>query len=221
MKAILRLAAKDLRSEMRGREVSTAMIVLAFLGGIVGAFAMGNDAGADGTATVLWITVAFATMLGVARATAAEVDRGTWDVLLSLPIDRGQIFVAKTVANAVLVLVSAAVVIPTFWAFGGPLPDTASLARLAPVLILAVIGLSMMTTVIGVIALQTRGREALVPVLLAPVLAPLLFTAVSASIRALDGAAFSALRGELTLMAGYDIAFFALAWLLFERAVEA
>jgi ABC-2 type transport system permease protein len=59
---------------------------------------------------------------GAAAATAGEEERGTADLLLSLPVSRGRVVVAKVLATVVAVLLVAAATLLTI-AVGAPLVD--------------------------------------------------------------------------------------------------
>ena len=221
MRAALRLAAKDLRAELRSKESATAMLVLALLVAGVGLVAFGREAArAPVAAAVLWTGLTFAASLGFGRAFLAERDRGTWDALLALPVERGTLYLGKVLANVAVVLAVALVALPVYLAFAGARPSAAPLALLALVVLLGAVGLAASGTLLAAVAAETRAREALVPVLLVPVVFPVLIAAVGATRDALAGEGFEALRGELALLVGYDMAFLAASWLLFESVVE-
>ena len=59
---------------------------------------------------------------GAAAATAGEEERGTADLLLSLPVSRGRVVVAKVLATVIAVLLVAAATLLTI-AVGAPLVD--------------------------------------------------------------------------------------------------
>jgi len=67
------LARKDLLLEWRGRETITAMAVLALLVVLLLGFALGAEP--PRAPAILWVALALAAMLGVARPTQAEVEQ--------------------------------------------------------------------------------------------------------------------------------------------------
>src|SRR5205807_2037973 len=89
---------------------------------------------------------------------------------------------------------------------------------LALVLLLGVAGLAVVGTLAAAVACQARGREALVPLLMVPVLAPLLQAGIAATLGAIDGAGWETLRVPILAMAGYDMLAAGLAWFLWPVA---
>ena len=69
-------------------------------------------------------------------------------------------------------------------------------------------------------AVNTRAREVLLPVLLFPVLLPVLVAAVKLTGGLLDGEPLSQMGNWLQLMVLYDIGFTVLAYLTFGFVVE-
>ncbi|MHB8605276.1 MAG: heme exporter protein CcmB [Thermoplasmatota archaeon] len=221
MSPLAALVAHDARIEARSREVLVATLLLGLLIAVVGLLALGGSADVGAvTAGVLWIGFAFIGSLGFARAFARELDRGTLDALLGLPIERGALYLARTLTNAGLVALVALVLAPAYLLLAGGAPPAVALATTGLVLALGIFGLAAAGTILAAIAGATRARDTLVPVLLFPVALPVLIAAVDATRAALGGASLGALAGELSLMLGYDIAVPAVSWLLFEQVVE-
>lgn len=221
MRSALAIAAKDARVELRSREVLTATLLLGFLVVAIGLLAFRARAGDPDVASgVLWIGLAFAASLGFGRAFLAEKDRSTWDALLALPVERGSLFLGKALANLGVLALVALVACPAYVAFAGAAFSPASLGLFAVVLALGLVGLAAAGTILAALAAETRARETLVPVLLAPVALPLLVAGVSGTRDALAGAGFPDVQGEILLLLGYDLAVAAASWLLFEYVVE-
>lgn len=215
----LRVAAKDLRVELRARETLLPLALTALLVVAVGALAFHDvherSAVAAGT---LWIGLAFAAATGLARSFGAERDRGTLDTLLSLPLDRSAVYLGKALASLASLLVVALLVLPLLFAAGAPFP--AQWAALLLVVLLGCAGLAATGTMLSLLAAQARGRDLLLPVLLLPLVVPLLIAAVHGTLDLLDGRPFAEWRPELLLLLGYDVAFAAASALLFESALD-
>lgn len=213
--AILR---KDLLLEYRSRDVFTGMFVFALVVLVVFNFAFDlrveqPEAVAPG---VLWVTVVFAGVLGVGRTVALEKDRGTLDGLLLAPVDRGAIYLAKTAANAVFMLLVEAITIPAFAAlFNAPVLRW----ELLGIAVLGTLGFACVGTLFATLAANSRARELLLPVLLLPVLVPVLIAAVQAT-----GALFhpAALPGPpwVSLLIAFDLIFGVVGFLLYEYVLE-
>lgn len=221
MSAWWRLARKDLLVEARGKDTFTAMLVTALLVATVGVLAF-RDAGepAAVAAGVLWAGLVFAAGLGYGRAFLSEKDRGTWDALMALPVERGTLYLAKATGNATVTLVVAALALPTFLFLAGTPVTWAAAGLVAVTILLGGVGLAASGTILAALAAATRARETLLPVLLVPVTLPVLIAAVAATRRALEGAGWPDVQGSILLLAGYDLAFLAASWILFEIVVE-
>lgn len=215
----LRIAAKELRSEARAKETLTPLLLVGALVVVIGALAF-HDLGGDARVTsgVVWIGLAFASVAGAGRAFGGERDRGTLDTLLALPVERGAVYAGKAAAHFVLALVAALVLVPTWLLASGGAPAGAWPA-LGLVVVLGALGLAATGALLSALAANTRARDALLPVLLLPLLIPLLVSTTHATTDILQGLPFAEWRGELLILAGYDLAFVAASWLLFDFAV--
>lgn len=217
--AAFRLAAKDLAVEWRTRELLDAALLGALaLTVVAGVSLAAVPETPERAAAVLWTGVVVASLVPLARSFTGEVDRGTLEVLLALPVDRGAVLLGKVLSNLVVTLAAAAVVLLGYaLLFGGTLDGWPGLV---PTVLLGALGLSVAGSVLASIAAQARGREALLPVLLFPLLLPVLLSAIPASIHALRGDGPARFAGELQLLVGYDVLLLVAAVLLFEHVVE-
>lgn len=214
------IVAKDLRVELRGKEVVGAMVLLALF--IVVAANLVFDVRGQEVrvaAAVLWITLLFALSLGVALTFTKEVDRGTLRTLLLAPVDVSSVYLAKAATNTVLGLLLVAFTVPLYALFFSYdlLPV---LGGLLLVLGLGVVGLVAVGTLFAAVAARTKTREVLLPVLLFPLAVPLLLAALSATFPVLRGEGLLQAWNGVTFLVGYDVTMLALGWLLFEYVVE-
>ncbi len=214
-----RVAGKDVRVELRSRATLVPALLTGLLVVVVGLLAF-HDLPERGmvAAGVLWIGLAFAGALGLARAFGAERDRGTLDVLLTLPVERGHVYLGKVAASFATILLVALVLVPVYLVAGGE-PVPLQWPGLLLVLTLGALGLAATGTMMSALASGARGRETLLPVLLVPVLVPLLLASVHATQDALAGLPFARWRAEVLVLVGYDLAFLAASTLLFEWGV--
>ena len=110
-----RVAGKDLRIELRSREI---VYTMAFFGGllvVIYAFAFPQDADAIRGALpgMLWVTLAFTGTIGLGRAFDRERENDTMRALLLAPVPRLAVFLGKALSIAVLVLAVAVVLLAT------------------------------------------------------------------------------------------------------------
>ena len=101
------IAWKDLRTELRSKEMVTAMGVFALLAIMLFSFALefdreGREAAAGG---VLWVTLIFAGTLGLGASLGREKDQGSLDGLLLAPVDRSALYFGKLAGNFVFMLI--------------------------------------------------------------------------------------------------------------------
>ncbi len=221
MKTVLILIWKDLMIEARTRELVTSMSLVAFLALVILSLAVGASphAAAEATPAILWVTVAFAATLGLARSHALEQERQALQGVLLTPISRSTLYVGKCAANLLLVLALQAVVLLAATVLvNGEIGRHA--ARLAAPLALGAVGFVAAGTLLGAMATVTRLREVLLPILLLPVVLPLIIASLSAISLVLDGASGAALAGPLRFLVAFDIIFLVLGMWLFEYVVD-
>ena len=220
MRAMGAVVWKDLAAELRSRELLSSMLVFALLVILIFNFALELDAAerASVTSGVLWVTFVFAGTLGLNRSMAIEKDRGCLDGLLLAPVDRTAIYFGKAVANLVFILVVAAIVLPVY----SVLYNTNLLAQpgLMLVILLGAEGYVAVGTLLATMAVQTRTRDILLPILLFPVVIPVLVAAVKASSGFLQGLPMDEITPWLNLLVTYDVVFTAVAFMVFDFVVE-
>jgi heme exporter protein B len=210
---------KDLTAELRSREVFSAMLIFALLVVLIFNFALELEAGtrASITSGVLWATFTFAGTLGLNRSMAQEKDRGCMDGLLMAPVDRSAIYLGKVISNLVFMFAVEIVVIPLFSILYNVNLINAGLIL---VVVLGSIGYISVGTLLSSMAVQTRTRDMLLPILLFPVVIPLIVAAVKASSGFIQALPMSDISPWLNLLVVYDVVFLTVAWMVFDFVVE-
>ena len=177
--AILR---KDLRIELRTKESVPAMALFSVTVFVLFHFGLQrNSLEGDLAAGVLWVTLVLATVLAVNRLFVVEREQGGIDGLLLAPIDRTAVFAAKAGALFLYLLLLELVAVP---AFGLLLlgPDLLKpLPILIPILLLADVGLAAVGALVSALAVETRARDLIVPLLLLPLLLPVAIAGANAT----------------------------------------
>jgi heme exporter protein B len=220
LKATLAIIQKDLIAEFRSRELLTAMLSFSLLVIIIFNFALDLNIEVRKTvaAGVLWTTFAFAGTLGLNRSMAVEKDRGCMDGLLLAPVDRSAIFFGKAISNLAFMLIVEAFVLPLYAILYNE--TRIFQPEFLAVLLLGSIGYITVGTVLSAMAVQTRTRDVLLPILLFPIVIPVLLAAVQASGLIINMADFEKILTPLNLLIVYDVLFIAAAFMLFEFIVE-
>ena len=88
------------------------------------------------------------------------------------------------------------------------------------VILLGSIGYVAVGTLLASMAVQTRTRDILLPILLFPVEIPVFIAAVKASTGFLQGVEVSEIMPWINLLIVYDVVFTAVAFMLFDYVVE-
>jgi heme exporter protein B len=219
LRAVAAITWKDLAAELRSRELLSAMLVFSLLVILIFNFALELDIATrrSVTAGVLWTTFAFAGTLGLNRSMAVEKDRGCLDGLLLAPVDRSAIYFGKVLSNLAFMLIVEAIVLPVY-----SILYNLNLFQpgLLLVILLGSIGYTAVGTLLSSMAVQTRTRDVLLPILLFPVAVPILIAAVKASGGYLTGAGMDGILPWLNLLIAYDVIFIAIAFMVFDYVVE-
>ena len=203
---------KDWRGEWRVRAALNAIGLFSVAAPIALSFNVARQQlEAEVHAGLLWAVLLFAALVGLSRAFVKEEESGTVHLLrLSCPAEA--VLWGKAAFNLALLFITQCAAVPIFMVLlGVRLHDPAALFV---VLLLGDIGLAGVSTLLGAIAAQTRSRGALFSAIAVPVLLPLLVAASSATAIAL-GKPGDIMPG-LTMIAAYDVAMLAAAWLLFD-----
>jgi heme exporter protein B len=220
--AVGALLRKDLLLQRRTPEAVPAMVLFSIGTFVLFHFALDRPTvDGDLAAGVLWVTLLFAAVLGINRLFVAEREEGGFDAFLLAPVDRTAMFVAKaTVLFAFLVALEIAAVAAFAILLLEPSPWPA-LPGLALVLLLADAGLAAVGTLVAALAVQTRARDLLVPLLAIPLSIPLVIGGARATAPLLDAAGAGSLEGRwLLILALYDLVFGLLAYAIFDFLLE-
>lgn len=210
---------KDIRAELRTKDIFSSMFVFALLSVIVFNFAFelrvpDMKMVAPG---IVWVAVTFAGTLGLNRAFVIEQDKGSLAGLLLAPVDRAAIYFGKMFGNLVFIFAVEIILLPLVMIFFNLSLIT---WQHLLVLFLGTYGFASVGTVFSAMAVNTRAREVMLPILLFPVLLPVLVAGVKMTGALLDGEAFNTIANWLQLVIVYDVGFTVVAYLTFGFVVE-
>jgi heme exporter protein B len=148
---------------------------------------------------------------------AMEREGGNMDGMLLAPIDRSAVFVGKLFGNYVFALAVGLLLLPLM-----SLLYNMNLLRgwLLLTLVIGTFGISTSGTLLAAMTVQTRSREALLPIVMLPVILPLLLGAV----RATTGIANEAPINDWLLwpqvIAVVDVIYLVLCYVTFPYVIE-
>ena len=216
-----RIAWKDLRIELRSREIAYTMAFFGALLVVVFVFAFPRDMRAvrGSVPGMLWTAIAFTGTIGLGRSFDRERENDTMRALLLAPVPRLAVFLGKAMSTALLVLAVAAVCAPLLVIFLD-VPLFAYPLPLVLVIALGAVGIAVTGSVFAATLLKVRSRDVLLPVILYPLLIPLFVAGTKctagliATIPNLDAAWY-----WIQFLGIYDTAFLVVSIWIFESLV--
>jgi heme exporter protein B len=225
---------KDIVVELRARQVLPTMVVLGML--IVFILRLAWEPASRSTtgpimgAAALWIAFLFSGLLAQERSFAAEQQNGCTDGLLLCPLDVGTIYLAKLLANVIVLAIFEAVVMPIV-VIAFDLHVHGGWWRLPVVLLLGNLGISSVGTLFSAAVQLTRTRGALLSIVVLVILMPMmipasfallvLFGAMSGQVVGSSAFAFvGSFPAAVGYMLAFDAVFVVACWLLFGVVVE-
>jgi heme exporter protein B len=216
------IVRKDLLVELRTKESVPSMALFAVTTFVVFHFGLDRDTlEGELAAGVLWVTLLFAAMLGINRLFVAEREQSGFDGLLLAPIDRSALFAAKATALFIYLVALELVAIPAFALFFLDSAMAEAVPLLTAVTLLADLGISIVGALLASIAVATRARDLLLPILLLPLVVPVMIAAAAATEPLLsDPVATTDVGKWLAVLALYDAVFGLLAYALFDFLME-
>jgi heme exporter protein B len=222
VKTALVVLRKDLRLELRTLETVPAMVLLAIVTFVIFHFGLNrNTIAGQLAAGVLTATLLFAAMLGINRLFVAEREQGGFDGFLLAPVDRTAMLFAKAAALFIYLVVLEVIAVPAFaLLLLGPSLGPVILG-LSLILILADLGLAVIGTVVSAIAIHTRARDLIGPVIALPLLIPALIATARAAGPVLAVHSSGSPPGKwLAILALYDLVFALVAYGVFDFLLE-
>jgi heme exporter protein B len=221
-RTVAALLRKELLVELRTLESVPGMSLFAVTTFVVFHFALSrNTVEGDLGAGILWVTLLFAAILGVNRLFVADAEEGGFDGFLLAPVDRTALLVAKALTLLAYLLVLELIAVPAFaLLLLGP-PIGQALPELLGVLALGDLGVAAIGTLVAALAVRTRARDLLGPLLGLPLLVPVVIGGARATspLFALSHPTAPAARWLLTLGL-YDLVFGLIAYALFDFLLE-
>ena len=185
----LLVASKDLRIEWTSRIAINQVLPFSIIVMVMFAFALDRVPGLPGLEdTILetvapglvWLATLFSLLILVQRSFAVEADDGALDALRVAGVEPAALFWGKTLALAAQLAVLELLLLLTALVLYGTSVRPSGVVLLVATWFAATFGLAAVGTLYGGLAVGTRGRETLLPLLVLPVVAPVLIGATRA-----------------------------------------
>ncbi len=211
---------KDLRIEWRSKDAINSMLFFALL--VVVLFSLAFDPrgsfSREIVGGILCVATMFASVSVLNQAWAREIRHQVLDAQRMAPTPGAALFLAKVLANFLFVTVVQIALAPVFLIFYN-LRVGGNAWLLALVLPLGTWALVANGTFFAALAIRSRNREMLLPLILFPIFLPALLAMVLAIGSILTGDSDPTLWIKLLL--GYDIIFTTVSLLLFDVVFHA
>jgi heme exporter protein B len=221
MKKIWAVFRKDLLIELRTKDSFNAMLFFGVVVLVVFSFALASvrDSIRSAAPGILWVAFAFSGTLGLNRIFAAEKENGCLQGLLMVPVDRGVLYLGMMMAATVFMVITEFIIF-IFTLIFFNLTVWREIPFLALIFLIGTLGFAAVGTLLSAIAVNTKMREVLLPLILFPVVLPILINAVEATSIVLNAGDYGALKLPLTVMSVFTIVFATIAFLLFDHVLE-
>lgn len=201
---------KDLLLETRTGEVLTTSAFFALLVVVLSSLSyyLGPETRTQVASGVIWLAVAFATVLSLGRSWQREREEGAFDGLIVAPLMPSALFMGKACSLWLFLTVVEVIVVPAvallfavdLLAVGGGLLAFS---------LTATPGIAASATLFGVMTVRTRARDLILAIVLFPLLAPTLLAAVVGTRELLGGVPLAELGDYFMLMGVFDVVFVA------------
>ncbi|MBI4595186.1 MAG: heme exporter protein CcmB, partial [Candidatus Tectomicrobia bacterium] len=216
---IATLLWKDLLAELRTKEITISILVFALLTIVIFNFAFEPGPGRVGLIApgVLWVAFSFSGVIGLNRTFVLEKERGGLQGLVLCPAEREALFLGKAAGTFIFMCIMEIIILPIFSIL---LNLPVFMPGLIAIAFLSNIGFVTMGTLFSAIAVNTRARDFVLPLLFFPVISPLLIFAVKSSYLVMSGGSWSDVLDWLWKIAAFDAIFLVLSTLIFEFVLE-
>jgi len=213
------ITRKDVISEFRSREIIISVLVFVLLVIVIFNFAFGSTEEVMKLTApgMLWVTFAFAGVLSLNRSFIMEREENCIEGLMVAPVSREIIYAGKMLGSLIFMLVIEVVALPIF-AFLFNL-DVLTLPLIVTTL-LTTIGFVACGTLFSALAVKTKARELVLPILFLPIIVPIIISAVEASALSLSGKSWSEMASWLQIIGAFDVIFLVVSFWVFNFVIE-
>ena len=176
------LLKKELFVELRSKELILSMIVFGIA--IVLSFSFSSDLSRvvvqNYASGMFWITILFVATLGVHRSFAYEKEFDAFSMLVTAPIDRGLIFLAKWISGFIyLTIMEILIIFPFFNFLMIDFPLNISAAVITT--LFSNLAVMAVANLVSGIAMRSNLSEILLPILFFPLVSPVIIAATQIS----------------------------------------
>ena len=210
---------KDLLLELRTKDIVVSVLVFALLVIVVFSFAINPTPQLVALVApgILWVAFIFGGVLGLSRSFALEKAGGNLHGLMLAPVGRDVLFFGKMAGSFLFMVIVELAMFPIFAVLFNL---SMTMPELIPTALLATLGIAAVGTVFAAMAVNTRSREVMLPLLFLPVVLPVVVAAVEASGVIIGGGDVDDLARWLPLLGVFDAVFLVVCPLAFNIVVQ-
>jgi heme exporter protein B len=211
---------KELLLQWRTRTQFISVFVFGAAALLLFSFAIGPNAVALRTfsAGFLWIGLLLSSTLTLAESFHAEMENRALEGLLLLPSDPRALYYAKAIANWMQLAILGVALVPVMVILYDA--GTTDVATLLLVILLGTAGLSAPGTLYAAMTAQLKAKQTLLPLLLFPLIVPALLASVKATSYVILGDPMGQTKSWLLLLAAFDLIYWSICGILYERVIE-
>ena len=221
MNTLAAILWKDIINELRTKEIVLSMAAFSIVLVVIFNFSLviNNDNIGYLVPSLLWISIIFVGTLGLSRTFAIEKENSAITGILLSPIDRSMLYLSKVISNLIYILITQFLLLFLFMVLFN-INIKGEVGLLIIVMILGAIGFSTLGTLFSTMAINTKLRELLLPVILFPVIIPVIINAVRATSIIFNGGGYAEISPYLKILICFDIIFLVTSALVYEFVVE-
>lgn len=225
LKSVCVLLGKDLLVELRAKETLALIIMLPILLSIVCAFALNSaflnqDIIAKLCPAIIWLVFVFCASIAMGKSFDLEIENSAFEGLILSGASSSLIFVSKVISNSLLILASHLIALVTLALFVGIHFSSFVNFDFALISILVVIAYACLSTLFGAVAVFSRLKNALLPLIMLPLIFPLFFSAIELSNQIMLESGLNLNCFAFSLLIALDLIYFILGLALFEYVIK-
>lgn len=222
MKQVWLLFSKDLLIERRAWTRLLALICFAIMALLLFSFAVGPDSTVlqKHASGYLWLSALFASAMLFTQSFLVETESGAIRRLLLTPVSPAALFYGKALANTLQLLILLFALLPPLIALCD-IQFIESPFWLILSLFLGAFGIAAPGALYAAMTARLSAQQLLMPLLLFPLTLPALIAAVKVGSLVFSGDPMEQMSSWLQLLAAFDLIYWSLCGLFFDKIVEA
>ncbi len=221
LRQVIGVVRKDVLLDWRGQRRAVSVFLFGVITLLLFSFAVGPDSEAlkRHASGYLWLALVLSSTLALGESLRVEIEDDALEGLSLLPVDPRALFYGKALANVLFLMGLSCVLVPVAVVMYGVVP-AGSPGTLALLLLLGVAGLAGPGTLYAAMTARARGRDAMLPLLLFPLVIPVVLASVKATQLVFFGDPMDQLGGWMRLCVAFDVVYWSIGGVLFGKVID-